>query len=162
MERRKQQKLPPTSRLPKHRSIYIQQQTAAFPIAPSITLQGPIRVFQWPLREQGRSPGAIPISRVPAAHASRGCRHVKTKRGRAPPPPTPIPAERRFRGEVGAELRPAWLAVKCCATTCFTSQRVKLQRDSDAWGKANPGYGVSRPRLERWSALSPLQIETMM
>lgn len=146
-----------------------QQQSAAFPTAPSITRQSLTRIFQWLLcedRTQVLFPAlCCPGYRWRSVHSDKAwlCATSPTQ------PRSPVPTGRRFgrweglgaAGPEPAEVRLPALAVSCSSTTGLTSQGVRLQRDSDAWSKADPGY-VGRLRLERWSALSLLQIETMM
>lgn len=151
-----------------------QQQPAAFPTAPSITRQSLTRVFQWLLCEhwtQKRFPAlasSCPRYRWLSGHSDKAWLCITSSHSASLP--NSHGKAIRARGRKGwdqgcrepAELRPPALAASCSSTTGFTSQGVKLQHDSDVWGKADPGYVVSRLRLERWSALSLLQIETMM
>lgn len=149
-----------------------QQQPAAFPTAPSITRQSLTRVFQWLPRErrtQEHFPALCrPHYRRLSAHSDKAwlCTTSSHSGSLRSPHGKAIRACGRKGWEQGcrepAEPRPPALAGSCSPTTGFTSQGVKLQHDSDVWAKADPGSVVSRLGLERWSALSLLQIETMM
>lgn len=145
-----------------------QQQPAAFPTAPSITRQSLTRIFQWLLcqhRNKEPSPAiCCPCYGWLSAHSDKAWLCTTSSHSASVPSPT----GRRFgrwegQGEQGCQ---GWTASSqwsaALSTTAFTSQGVRLQPDSHAWGKGDPGYVVSRLRLERWSALSLLQIETMM
>lgn len=141
-----------------------QQQPAAFPTAPSITRQSLTRVFQWLLCEH-RSQERFPALCCPrwwlSVHTDKA--RPRTSSPQRAPDPTGGDSGRAGSGGAGA----GWAAAVGAGSELQLYYGLHQSGGRvTAWfgcvGQTDPGDGVSRLRRERWSALSPLQIETMM